>query len=76
MSDLIKYVESRTLTEVEKAWAKLALAILKDYISSGCDPEMDADWFNTLCCLCNLNPDDLQEKIDYIFGTEDDYGSV
>lgn len=75
MSFLV-YIETRRLTEIDRAWAKLAVAILKDYIESGCQPDMDIDWFEDLCFLANVNPDDLQAKIEFIYGTEDDYGSV
>lgn len=70
---LLQYIETRHLTRQEHAWARLAVAILRDYIESGCEPHMEDDWFCALCFLGNINPDDLQKKIDYIFGSEEDY---
>lgn len=65
---LIEYVETRPLNEVDRQWAALSMAILKSYIESGCCPEMDDDWYKTLCFLSNVNPNDLRKKIEYIYG--------
>lgn len=68
---LLQYVETRKwLSVTDHAWAELAAAIIDDYISSGCYPCMDNDWFRDLCFMINVNPDDLQAKIEFIFGED------
>jgi hypothetical protein len=65
---LLEYVETRHLTEVDRSWAALAAAVLKSYIEEGCNPDMDLCWFESLCCLANINPTDLLSKIEFIYG--------
>lgn len=61
------------LTPVERAWANLAAEVLILHIKEGCSPEMDDEWFFILCSLANVDHEDLRKKIDFIFGTEEDY---
>ena len=62
-----------TLTPVERAWANLAAEILLMYIKEGCNPTMEEEWFFVLCSLADVDHEDLRKKIDFIFGTEEDY---
>lgn len=66
--ELFKYIETRNITPVERCWASLAAAILRNYIYDGCPGDMPAEWFDVLCGLANVNPDDLRSKILYVFG--------
>lgn len=65
---LLQYVETRQLSLIEHSWASLAVAVLRTYIDDGCEPVMDPDWFHTLCILSNINPANLREKIEFIYG--------
>jgi len=72
MSNMLRYIETRNLTSVEQAWAALAIAVLSDYIKDGCNPPMEDDWFRTLCFIANINPGNLQAKIEFIYGPNED----
>lgn len=61
------------LTPVERAWANLAAEVLLMYIKEGCNPIMEDEWFFILCSLADVDHEDLRKRIDFIFGTEEDY---
>ena len=61
-----------TLTPVERAWSCLASEVLLSYIKSGCSPRMEDEWFDTLCFLSHVDPNELRKKLEFIFGPEED----